>query len=180
MCTVGLHNKKYNRENVISEKVVPSESYDTYASVYDLFYNSHVDTEYLDKIWKPSWIRVLEVGVGTGRLMPYYKKKSLVKYVGLDISEITHLLKCKDTYHTDNKKETRYLKYLRMEFDEVAEELNWISNRRYYPLLDLLTIAESVGLSIVSYNIYGDDNNFFGSYEGYFVIFERKPFYPRC
>lgn len=245
--------------------------YQIYTNVYDLFYHTHIDTEILDKAWKSSWTHVLEIGVGTGRLIPYYKSKSLQKYVGLDLSpemisqidqtllndsyncfcmsiqdyqnqepfelihysyntfnyilsleeasqelskcselltdegmvlldmtfpgcvtrgvspdyqtrervvedRFTHLLKCKDQYDVDDRIETRYLKYLKLAGEELIEELNWTSKRRFYPLLDLLPIAESVGLSIVSYNIYGNNNRFFGPYEGYFVFFEKKPF----
>ncbi len=249
----------------------PTDGYKIYTAVYDIFYNTHIDTEILDNAWNPSWTHVLEIGVGTGRLIPYYKSKSLQKYVGLDVSpemisqidktllndtyncfcmnirdyqsqdpfglihysyntfnyilsskeallelskcselltddgvvlldmtfpgcvtrgispdyqireqvtedRFTHLLKCKDEYDVDNKIETRYLKYLKLAGKKLIEELNWTSQRKFYPLLDLLTIAESVGLSIVSYNIYGDNNRFFGPYEGYFVFFEKKPF----
>lgn len=248
-----------------------SEIYDTYTVVYDIFYNAHIDIETLESVWQPSWKHVLEVGVGTGRLIPYYRKKLLLKYVGLDISpkmidqidrhllnetytcrcmslrdyesqdkfelihysyntfnyilsveeasqelskslkllanngvilldmtfpacvtqgissdykireqisegHITHLLKCKDAYDPSSKIETRYLKYLCLEDNKSIKELNWTSVRKFYPLLDLLQIADSVGLSIVNYHTYGGESRFFGRYEGFFVFFEKKPF----
>jgi len=192
----------------------PADDYDIYTAVYDIFYNAHIDTETLESVWKSSWTHVLEIGVGTGRLIPYYQKKHLLKYVGLDVSpkmidqidkrllndtyacfcmsirdyhsqdkfelihysyntfnyilsvaeasqelskcvelltddgvilldmtfpgcvtrgispdyqireqvtegHITHLLKCKDAYDTDNKIETRYLKYIKLEVNQL-------------------------------------------------------------
>ncbi len=258
---------------MISDKTTsePTDDYEIYTDVYDIFYHTHIDTDILDSVWKSSWTHVLEIGVGTGRLIPYFNKKPLLKYVGLDVSakmidqidkrllndtytcfcmgirdyhssdkfelihysyntfnyilsvaeasqetskcaelladdgvifldltfpgcvtrgispdyqireqvteeHITHLLKCKDAYDSENQIETRYLKYLKLEENQLIEELNWMSTRRFYPILELLQIADSVGLSLVSYNIYGEPTRFFGQYEGYFAFFEKKPF----
>jgi len=254
---------------MISDKTTsePTDDYEIYTAIYDIFYHTHIDTEILDSVWKSSWTHVLEIGVGTGRLIPFFKKKPLLKYVGLDVSakmidqidkrllndtytcfcmgirdyqsrdkfelihysyntfnymlsveeasqelsksvelladdgvilldltfpgcvtrgispdyqvreqvteeHITHLLKCKDAYDSESQIETRYLKYLKLEGNQLREELNWTSSRRFYPILELLQIADSVGLSLISYNIYGDRT----PYEGYFVFFEKKPF----
>jgi SAM-dependent methyltransferase len=68
----------------------PSE-WPFYSQIYDTYYGKYVaDMEYLQRIWQQNWHSVLEIGVGTGRLLPFFQKQDVCKYVGLDNCE--HML----------------------------------------------------------------------------------------
>jgi SAM-dependent methyltransferase len=56
-----------------------------YSQIYDIYYGSYqADIEYLERAWQPGWRSVLEIGAGTGRLLPFFQKQGVCKYVGLD------------------------------------------------------------------------------------------------
>src|SRR5262245_5608849 len=62
----------------------PSE-WPFYSQIYDTYYGKYAaDMEYLRRIWRQNWHSVLEIGVGTGRLLPFFQKQNVRKYVGLD------------------------------------------------------------------------------------------------
>jgi SAM-dependent methyltransferase len=62
----------------------PSE-WDLYSRIYDTYYGEyHADIEYLRRIWRRNWHSVLEVGAGTGRLLPFFQEQDVCQYVGLD------------------------------------------------------------------------------------------------
>jgi SAM-dependent methyltransferase len=59
--------------------------WDSYSQIYDTYYGEYqADIEYLQRIWRQNWHSVLEVGAGTGRLLPFFQKQDVRKYVGLD------------------------------------------------------------------------------------------------
>jgi SAM-dependent methyltransferase len=56
-----------------------------YSQIYDTYYGKYrADMEYLQRIWQRDWQSILEVGAGTGRLLPFLQKQDVRKYVGLD------------------------------------------------------------------------------------------------
>jgi SAM-dependent methyltransferase len=58
----------------------------TYSKIYDAYYGAYRhDIEYLTSCWKPTWHSVMEIGAGTGRLIPFFKSQNVSKYVGIDI-----------------------------------------------------------------------------------------------
>jgi SAM-dependent methyltransferase len=62
----------------------PSE-WHVYSQIYDIYYgNYQADIEYLRRVWQPGWRSVLEVGAGTGRLIPFFQKQNVLRYIGLD------------------------------------------------------------------------------------------------
>jgi SAM-dependent methyltransferase len=64
----------------------PSE-WQLYSRIYDIYYGTyHADMDYLKSAWEPGWLSVLEIGAGTGRLVPFFLKQGVRKYVGLDTS----------------------------------------------------------------------------------------------
>jgi SAM-dependent methyltransferase len=57
----------------------------TYSRIYDDYYGAYRDdVEYLTSRWQPNWRSVVEVGAGTGRLIPFFKRQEVSRYVGLD------------------------------------------------------------------------------------------------
>jgi len=62
----------------------PSE-WRLYSRIYDIYYgNYQADVKYLQRVWQPGWGAVLEIGTGTGRLLPFLQEQGVRKYVGLD------------------------------------------------------------------------------------------------
>jgi SAM-dependent methyltransferase len=58
----------------------------TYSKIYDTYYGGYKhDIEYLTSYWKPTWHSVMEIGAGTGRLIPFFKAQNVSRYVGSDI-----------------------------------------------------------------------------------------------
>src|SRR4030095_7790329 len=56
-----------------------------YSQIYDIYYGSYkADMEYLERAWQPGWRSVMEIGAGTGRLLPFFQKQGVCKYLGLD------------------------------------------------------------------------------------------------
>jgi SAM-dependent methyltransferase len=62
----------------------PSE-WHLYSQIYDIYYgNYQADIEYLQRVWQSGWHSILEVGAGTGRLLPFFQRQGAREYVGLD------------------------------------------------------------------------------------------------
>lgn len=56
-----------------------------YSRVYDIYYGSYdIDIAHLDERWKEKWASVLEVGCGSGRLLPFFSEKGVSCYFGFD------------------------------------------------------------------------------------------------
>jgi SAM-dependent methyltransferase len=56
-----------------------------YSQVYDIYYGDYkIDICYLDKCWQANWTSVLEIGCGSGSLLPFFEKKGLSCYFGFD------------------------------------------------------------------------------------------------
>src|SRR5215831_5529304 len=57
-----------------------------YSQVYDIYYRDYlIDVDYLDRRWQEKWKSVLEVGCGSGRLLPFFEKKRVSNYFGFDV-----------------------------------------------------------------------------------------------
>jgi len=63
------------------------DEYQLYSQIYPLFYSEHVDRNFFDRVWQPTWKNIMEVGVGQGRLIPHFLSYDIEHFVGLDISE---------------------------------------------------------------------------------------------
>jgi len=58
----------------------------TYSKIYDAYYEAYQhDIEHLASRWKSNWRSVIEIGAGTGRLIPFFKAQNVSRYVGIDI-----------------------------------------------------------------------------------------------
>ena len=71
----------------VKQDVRNENPYKLYSQVYNQFYSEHIDTDFLNRVWSSSWQSILEVGVGQGRLIPFFTQHSIKQFVGLDISE---------------------------------------------------------------------------------------------
>src|SRR5918911_1565719 len=58
--------------------IMDKSEWNLYSSVYDIYYGSYdVDIAHLDERWEERWASVLEVGCGSGRLLPFFSKKGV-------------------------------------------------------------------------------------------------------
>lgn len=99
----------------------PSQWY-LYSQIYDIYYgNYQADIEYLRRIWQPGWRSVLEVGAGTGRLLPFFQKQGVCNYVGLDTCQ--------------QMLDAAYKKRLLQEFRLINADLSQMCPEREYDLI---------------------------------------------
>lgn len=81
----------------------PSE-WDLYSQIYDTYYGEYeADIEYLRRIWRQNWRSVLEVGAGTGRLLPFFQEQDVRQYVGLDNCKRMLDVACKKAHPSEFK-----------------------------------------------------------------------------
>lgn len=66
-----------------------NSEWNIYATIYDDFYMDRVeDLHYLSNLWKPTWNAVLEIGAGSGRMIPFFEKQGVTCYSGVDTSSV--------------------------------------------------------------------------------------------
>jgi len=246
--------------------------YQLYSQVYHLFYTQHKDTLFLERIYSPLWRNVLEVGVGQGRLVPFFLEHGVENFTGIDISSemleripaeyqrtgqtrfvhddfleygtnqkfdfilyaynsFNYILSQEDAYR-HLQQCCRYLKpngtiFLDLTFpnclrngigsksrlqaeengrayeimiehgydmqqqqeqrlftcdvyDCVSEQrqkvdtVQWISNRRFYTIEDILSLARSMGLSPINMEMYLSEDGKY--YDGFFIILKRNAY----
>jgi len=112
--------------------------YELYSQVYSKFYNAHVDTDFFDRVWKSSWQTILEIGVGQGRLIPFFSSHKISRYVGLDISE-DMLAKIPDEYLSNERVQCSCCDFLNYEDSAKFDLIVYSYNTFNY----LLTLQEA-------------------------------------
>ena len=115
-----------------------NNQYKLYSTIYTKFYSEHVDTEFLNRVWKSSWKSILEVGVGQGRLIPLFLAHPIKEFIGLDISE-DMIAKIPSKYLSDSKVTCEKYDFLTYETDQKFDLILYTYNTFNY----MLTLDEA-------------------------------------